>query len=220
MDQPGALDHDVLCDRVGGHNGLGGTRSGLGRQCGVRLVHAGQQVVAVVGQTDQAGRADHDVDGADTDELGNLLGDRVRGLETVGAGVAVGAAGVEDDSLDGAVLDGLLTPEHGVGLASVGGEDAGGVEGGAAVDDQGQVQRGLGVLGRLQPGGDAGGGESAGVGDAHFFGFVFPGGLDFLGGLDRFGSGDGVPLSSPRLGRQLLVDERTMIQSVSKVESV
>ena len=98
------------------------------REVRVGVVDAGEQGVAVVGQADQAGRADDDVDGADAEPLGDPLGDGVGGLEAVGAGVAVGAAGVEDDRLDGAVLDDLLAPEDRVGLAAVGGEDGRGVE--------------------------------------------------------------------------------------------
>ena len=77
---------------------------------------------AVVPEPDQPGRADDDVDGADAEVAGDLLGDRVRRLEPLGAGVAVGAAGVEDDRPDDAVLDHLLAPEDRVGLAAVGGE--------------------------------------------------------------------------------------------------
>ena len=91
---------------------------------GVRRVDAGEQLLAVVGQPDQAGRADDDVDGADAEVLGDPLGDGVGGLEALGAGVAVGAAGVEDDGAHDAVLDDLLAPQHRVGLAAVGGEDA------------------------------------------------------------------------------------------------
>ena len=124
-----------------------------GDSAALAAVDAGQEVVAVVGEADQAGGADDDVDGADAEALGDLLRHGVGGLEALGAGVAVGAAGVEDDRLDGAVLDDLLAPEHGVGQAAVGGEDAGGVERRALVDDQGEV---LGA-GGLQPGRDAGG---------------------------------------------------------------
>ena len=105
----------------------------------VRALDAGKQVVATVGEADQAGRADDHVDGADADEVGDLLGDGMGRLEAVGAGVAVGATGVEDDGLDDAVLDDLLAPQDRVGLAAVGGEDAGGVEGRALVDDEGEI---------------------------------------------------------------------------------
>ena len=48
-------------------------------------VDAGQQVLARVGQPDEPGRADDDVDRADAEPLGDLLGDRVRGLEALRA---------------------------------------------------------------------------------------------------------------------------------------
>ena len=88
-------------------------------------VDAREEVVAVVREADEAGRADHDVERADAELVGDLLGDRVRGLEALGAGVAVGAAGVEDDRAHGAVLDDLLAPQDRVGLAAVGGEHGG-----------------------------------------------------------------------------------------------
>ena len=93
----------------------------------------------------------------------DLLGDRVGRLEALGAGVAVGAAGVQDHGAHHPVLDDLLAPEHRVGLATVGGEHRRGGEVRAVVDDQRQV---LGAR-RLQPGGDAGGPEPLGCGDAH-----------------------------------------------------
>ena len=127
-------------------------------EAGVRRVDAVEQLLAVVGEADQAGGADDDVDRADAEALGDPLGDGVGGLEAVGAGVAVGAAGVEHDRADDAVLDDLLAPEDRVGLAAVGGEDRGGVVGGPVVDDQGDV---LGA-GGLEPGGDAGGAETLG----------------------------------------------------------
>ena len=86
------------------------------------LVDACEQHVAVVGQPDQPGRAHHDVARADAEAVGDPLGDRVGGLEAVGAGVAVRAAGVEHDRTHDAVLDDLLAPQHRVGLAAVGGE--------------------------------------------------------------------------------------------------
>ena len=111
-------------------------------------------------EPDQPGRADDDVDRADAEVAGDLLGDRVRGLEALGAGVAVGAAGVEDDCADDAVLDDLLAPEDRVGLAAVGGEDGRGVVRRAVVDDQRDVL----AAGGLQSGGDAGGAEAGGAG--------------------------------------------------------
>ena len=74
----------------------------------VRRVDAGEDVLAVVGEADQPGGADDDVDRADAEVVGDPLGDGVGGLEALGAGVAVGAAGVEDDRADDAVLDDLL----------------------------------------------------------------------------------------------------------------
>ena len=159
----GPLDDDLLADRVGGHDG-GGRVGAAGRVEGVvRRVDAGQDLVAVVDEPDQAGGADDDVEGADAEVVGDPLGDGVGGLEAVGAGVAVGAAGVEHDRADDAVPDDLLAPQHRVGLAAVGGEDAGGVVARAVVDDQRDV---LGA-GRLEPGRDAGRAEALGGGDAH-----------------------------------------------------
>ena len=125
-DRPaGALDDDLLADRVGGHDRLGGAAA---RRRPTSAAYAAStpasRSAAVVREADQAGRADDDVDRADAEVAGDLLGDRVRGLEALGAGVAVGAAGVEDDRADGAVLDDLLAPQDRVGLAAVGGEDA------------------------------------------------------------------------------------------------
>ena len=152
-------------------------------------VDAVEQVLRGVGQADQPGGADHHVDGADAEPLGDPLGDGVGGLEALGAGVAVGAAGVEHDRADGAVLDDLLAPQDRVGLAPVGGEDAGGVVRRAVVDDEGEV---LGA-GGLQAGGDAGGAEAGGMGDGH-------GDRCAPGLLDGDGRVDGVPTSSPGLG--------------------
>ena len=70
---------------------------------------------------------------------GDLLGDGVRGLEALGAGVAVGAAGVQHDRAHDAVLDDLLAPQHRVGLAAVGGEHRRGGERRAVVDDEREV---------------------------------------------------------------------------------
>ena len=162
----------------------------VGRQPVVRRVDAGEQVLAVVGEADQPGRADDDVDRADADLLGDPLGDRVRGLEAVGAGVAVGAAGVEHDGAHDAVLDDLLAPQHRVGQAAVGGEDAGGVEPRAVVDDQRDVLARRWTSGRpatpwaRKPGGG---------GDAHA-------GVSWTSGGD--GGRDLVPGSSPCLLRR------------------
>src|SRR5690606_27603938 len=87
----------------------------------------------------------------------------VRGLEPLGAGVAVRPAGVEHDRLHDPVLDDLLAPQHRVGLAPVGGEDAGGVEPRALVDDEREV----GGAARLEAAVDAGGHEPGGGGHAH-----------------------------------------------------
>ena len=140
--------------RVGAARGVEGV---------VRRVHAAEQRVAVVGQADQPGGADDDVDGSDAEPRGDPLRDRVGGLEAVGAGVAVGTAGVEDDRPHDAVLDDLLGPEHRVGLAAVGGEDARRVVGGAVVDHERDVAPAAG----LEAGLDAGGAEAPGAGDAH-----------------------------------------------------
>ena len=51
----------------------------------VRRVDAGEHLVAVVGEADQAGGADDDVDGADAEVLGDPLGDGVGGQEAVRA---------------------------------------------------------------------------------------------------------------------------------------
>ena len=104
-----ALDDDLLAHRVGGHDRLGGVRPAVrGRAPPRRRVDAVEQVLPRVRQADEPGGADDDVDGADAEAAGDLLGDRVGGLEALGAGVAVGATGVEDDGADDAVLDDLL----------------------------------------------------------------------------------------------------------------
>ena len=122
----------------------------------VRRVDTGEQRAAVVLQPDQPGGADDDVDRADAEPVRDPLGDRVGGLEALGPGVAVGAAGVQHHRAHGAVLDHLLAPQHRVGLAPVGGEDGGRVEPRAVVDDQGDVLAAAGLEAR----GDAGGPEA------------------------------------------------------------
>ena len=156
IDQPPPVDDRLLADRVGGHDRLGRVLPPSSRGAAYAASTPASSAAAVVGEPDQAGRADDDVDRADAEVAGDLLGDRVGGLEALGAGVAVGAAGVEDDGADDAVLDDLLAPEDRVGLAAVGGEDGRGGVGRAVVDDEGEVL----AAGRLQPGGDAGGAEA------------------------------------------------------------
>ena len=134
--------------------------------------------------------------------LGHPLCDRVRGLEALGAGVAVGAAGVEHDRANDAVLDDLLAPQDRVGLAPVGGEDRGGVVVGAGVDHQGHVLAAAG----LQACFDAGSGEAGGMGDAHR-GLL----TASCGEVWRSGTGgddDLVAGSSPLLGGALGVADR------------
>ena len=147
--------------------------------------------------------------GADAEAVGDPLGDRVRGLEALGAGVAVGAAGVEHDRADDAVLDDLLAPQDRVGLAAVGGEDRGGVVVGAGVDDQGDVLAAAG----LQAGFDAGSGEAGGVGDAHVL-------LASPVGVDGDGGDDVVPCRRHSSAARSASPTGTRIQSVSKVEIV
>ena len=111
-----AVDDDLLADRVGGHDRLGRVGAAVRAEGVVRRVDAGEHGGAVVGEPDQPGGADHDVDRADAEVVGDPLGDGVGGLEAVGAGVAVGAAGVEDDRADDAVLD-APARLHSTGLA-------------------------------------------------------------------------------------------------------
>ena len=76
----------------------------------VRAVAAGEQPSCGLSSADQPGRADHDVTGPDAEELADALGRGVHVGETVGAGEAVGAAGVRDDRPDAPVADDLLAP--------------------------------------------------------------------------------------------------------------
>ena len=66
-------------------------------------IDTGQQPVHRQPVADQPGRADRDVAGPDAEQLGQVLGCRVRVLETGRPGAGVGAAGVEDDGADPAV---------------------------------------------------------------------------------------------------------------------
>ena len=159
----GPLDDDLLADRVGGHDRVGGRAASVVRQCARGRVDTVEQVLPRVAHPDQPGRAHHHVDRATADPLGDPLGHRVRRCEAVRTRVAVGTARVEHDGTDGAVLDDLLAPQHRVRLAAVRGEDRGGVVARPVVDDEGQVLRAAG----LQTRGDRGGAETLGMGDAH-----------------------------------------------------
>ena len=89
--------------------------------------------------------------------LGDRLGDRVRGLEALGAGVAVGAAGVEERPR--ATVPSLTTSwlhRTGLALQRLAVKTLAESKVGPVVDDERDV---LGA-GGLQAGGDAGGPEA------------------------------------------------------------
>ena len=202
-----ALDDDLLADRVGGHDRLGGVGAAVGgRAPRTRRRRRPSRLLARVGQADQAGRADDDVDRADAELLGDPLGDRVGGLEALGAGVAVGAAGVEHDGADDAVLDDLLAPQDRVGLAAVGGEDGGGVEASGpwlttrATSLPPVVLRPAGTPAATKPAGW--------VTVMTCSSCSVPSRRSLLLGDDGDGGGDGVPRSSPRLGRVVRLADR------------
>jgi hypothetical protein len=148
--------------RVGGHDGLRGGESGLRRGCGVtlegdgRFPDAGPELVEIELFADQPGRADEHVAGGNLQAGGDCLSGRVRGLEADPAGVAVGAARIEDDRADDAVCHHLLAPDHRVGLAAVAREHGGRVPERPEILHHGQVE----AAGLLQSGGHSGGGES------------------------------------------------------------
>ena len=99
----------------------------------------------------------------DVEQGAGELGGAVRGQEAIGSGVAVRAAGVEDDSAQLPVLHDLATPDDRVGHAPVGGEHARGREGRTVVHDERDVRTPAGLEAR----GDAGGAEAGSSGHAH-----------------------------------------------------
>ena len=152
-DHPGALgepadgearrgDVGLLRVVVGGEHrgGGGGARLGGGGQLRRRLLDPGEQRGAGQLLADDARGADRDLDRAARQDLGGLLGRGVRGLEALGPGARVGAAGVEDDGTQRAAGEDLLGPQHGRGLHLVGGEHPGGGPAGAVVDDEGEIE--------------------------------------------------------------------------------
>ena len=68
-------------------------------------------------EPDQAGRADADLDRADTEQAGDGLGDGVGRLEPVRTGVALAPPEFRTTARTDAVLDDRLTPEHRLRLA-------------------------------------------------------------------------------------------------------
>ena len=76
----------------------------------------------------------------DTERSGDRLGGGVRGLEPLGAGEAVRAAGVQHDRADHAIRDHLLRPDDRVGLRPVAREHRGGVLQRSAVHHEGEVE--------------------------------------------------------------------------------
>ena len=95
----GPGDVRLLGVRVGGeHRGGGGdARVRRGGELGRGLLDAGDSSGPRQLLADDAGGAHGDLDRAAGEHLGGLLRGGVRGLEALGTGAGVGAAGVEDD---------------------------------------------------------------------------------------------------------------------------
>jgi len=163
-DGPAVLGHDGrLVDGVGGLDRDGGLLTAVLGELGGGGLDSREQLVHREQHADESGGADGDLDRGAAEDLGGLLGGRVRVLEALGARTGVGATGVEDDRGDLAALEDLLGPQDRRGLHTVGGEDAGGGAAGPGVDHEGQVR----VAALLDPGGDARGRESLCCRHAH-----------------------------------------------------
>ena len=152
-----------LGDGVGGADRVGGGQPAVAGQLPRGGADPGQQLGHRQPVADQAGRADRDLGRGPAEHVGGLLRGLVGVLEAGRAGAGVGAAGVEHDRGDPAAAQDLLGPQHRRGLHPVAREHPGRGVGRAVVDDQGEVT----PAAALDAGGESGGPEAEGGGDAH-----------------------------------------------------